>query len=729
MWRRTYSAITANAVMVLAIALTMTTIPAGTALAASPDWAIQPSPNVTLPGGRIDSMSCASATSCVAVGSFLNTSGITDTLAEAWNGTSWLKQATPNPAADTVHAAMPTLTGVSCPAAGFCEAVGSYTDNGAGAILAESWNGTSWTIQSVPSPSGSTSAGLSSVSCTSPAFCEAVGSFFGGSGQAPLAETWNGTTWSAQPVPFPAGEIEAFLGSVSCTSATFCMAAGGDPSVAEMWDGTSWTAQALPGGGGLVSCDSPSFCMALGGTTGATGSAIWNGSSWTPQPVQGPSGAVITSFEALSCSSSQTCEAVGSYSTDVSTSAGPSLAEVWNGTSWTVQPTPNPAGAAFASLNAVSCTAAGSCEAGGYSSTTLSSPDLQAVAEGWNGTAWTLQDAVAPPGATSNAFNGVSCVSTTFCEAVGTASDASTNLISLAEAWNGTSWKIQPTPEPAQASAGVRAIMSGVSCVSASFCEAVGYSAAGPGAAAWEWNGASWTTQPAPGAGRLASVSCVSATFCMAVAVNGETDSWDGSTWSQSAAIPSFTFVTSVSCRSASFCEATGAGASATQQAAEWNGTAWSLQSTPTPADGDGIDLQAVSCLTVNSCTAVGFYFQSTTFGQPPLAEHWDGRAWTVQSTPIPTGSSVDELLGIWCRSAGFCAAVGEQQNDSSLATLTLVQVWNGTSWTTRTSPNRSLNDLDVLNSVWCGTGNRCTAVGIGADLGEVNATLVETGG
>jgi hypothetical protein len=723
MWRRFCSVLAANAMVVLATALVMTTASAGTAFAASPDWTIQNSPNVTLPGGHIYSVSCASATSCIAVGSFINRNGITDTLAETWNGTSWLKQRTPNPAGNTVPAVSPALAGVSCPAAGFCEAVGSYQDQTGlnGVILAESWNGTSWTSQSVPSPAGSTSAALSAVSCTSATFCEAVGNASASSGQVPVVETWNGTAWSAQAVPVPAGETIATLGGVSCVSATFCVAAGGSPAFVEMWDGTSWTPQTLPGGGGLVSCASPSFCMALGGGSGATGSVIWNGSSWTPQAIQGPSGAVYTNFGAVSCSSAQACEAVGSYSTNVSTSAGPSLAEVWDGASWTPQSTPNPAGSYSTGLDAVSCPAPGSCEAGGYFTYSPQSPSLTAVAEGWDGSAWSLQSAATPPGATPNALNGVSCVSASFCEAVGTATDTSSNVVSLAERWNGTTWKIQATPGPSQAD------MHGVSCVSASFCIAAGGSAAGP--TVWEWNGTSWTAQTVPGTTALWSVSCTSAAFCMAMAYNGTTDSWNGTAWSQAAAIPSLTYVPSVSCVSPSLCEAVGSGGSSAQEAAEWNGTAWSLQNTPLPADGNDIDLGAISCVAADSCTAVGFYFQDTTFNQLTLAEHWDGTAWTVQTSPNPTGSTVNELLGVWCRSAKFCAAVGDQQDSSTLGNLTLVQVWNGSSWTTRSSPNRSVNDEDVLNSVWCGKGKSCTAVGIGSDGGEVNATLAETGG
>jgi hypothetical protein len=731
MWRRAFISMAAFAMAALAI-VSLAVIPTGTALAASPGWTLEKSANVTLPGGQIRSMSCLSATSCVAVGSFVNSSGITDTLAEAWNGKSWHKQTTPSIASDTVPAVSPALTGVSCPVAGFCEAVGAYSVPGTNAsvILAESWNGAAWTIQPVPYPSGSSSAILSSVSCTSATFCEAAGFADNSSGtQVALAETWNGTVWTAQSVPVPAGDTSTILNSVSCTSATFCAVMGfspGSSAFADMWNGTSWSLQATSGGGGRVSCVSPSFCLAVNGT-GATGSAIWNGSSWTPQPLQGPAGAVYTTFGALSCSSAQACEVVGYYSDNSSTTAGPSLAEVWNGTSWAAQPTPNPAGSAFTALSAVSCVSAAFCEAGGFSQSDVNSPNLEALAEGWNGDAWALQAAATPPGATSNALNGVSCVSAAFCEAVGSATDSSSNEISLAEGWNGTSWQIQSTPGPAQSSNGVRAVMNGVSCVSTSFCEAVGFSATGPGPAAWQWNGTSWAAQPVPGSNGLVAVSCPSATFCLGVASDGETDSWNGGAWAQSAAIPSFT-ASSVSCTSATSCEAIGSDPTGAQQAAAWNGTAWSLQATPVPADGSSIALKAVSCLAADDCTAVGFYYQNPTFNQLTLAEHWNGSAWTVQATPTPKGSTVNELVGVWCASANFCAAVGNRQNPSTFATLTLVQVWNGTSWTTRTSPNRTTTDLDVLNSVWCGAGDTCTAAGIGADRGEVNATLVETG-
>jgi hypothetical protein len=702
---------------VCALATLMVMTPSGAAQAATPTWTITPSPNVTLPGGDITSVSCLTADSCTAVGSYTTKAGLTSTLAETWDGTSWHKQKTANPAVNTVPAVAPTLTGVSCPAAGNCEAVGAYTDpqTYAGVPLAELWNGQSWILQSVPEPAGAFSAALFAVSCTSTTFCEATGSWtdeFGNS--SPLAEVWNGSSWTAQSVPSPAGEVIQDLSHVSCTAATFCEAIGGSPLYAVMWDGATWTDQAMPGSVGAVSCVSATYCVAVG-SAGPTGSAVWDGTSWAAVPA--PAG---VGLDAVSCPSATFCEAVGGSSTAVA------AAETWDGTSWAVQPIPSPTGVAITDLDAVSCASADACEAGGDFEITEQNQVVQAFAEGWDGASWVMQDAARPAGATTNELTGVSCVSARFCEAVGNATDVLGNEITLAEGWDGTSWKIQATPDTALASATTDGYMSGVSCVTADFCEAVGLGAAAQGPAAWAWNGTSWNAQAVPGSGYLVSVSCTSPGFCMAVSGTGGVETWNGSAWSLQSDIPGFTFTAgpqSLSCLSATFCEVVGVGSSGTQDAAAWNGTGWTSQAMPLPSDGNDMSVNAVSCASASFCQAVGWYFNST-FEQLTLAETWNGSTWTAENSPNPPTSTINTLDSVWCTSATFCAAVGEQT--PSTVGLTLAQVWDGTAWTTQTTANRSQDDINVLNSVWCDKHGNCTAVGIGADRGSVNATLVE---
>ena len=275
---------TGIAAAMLATIMIGTGIGTGVAQAAGTAWTVAPSPNATLPGGKIESVSCSAPAACTAVGTNLNTSGINVTLAERWNGTSWARQATPNPPGNTDPSVAPSLLGVSCPAAGFCAAVGAYQAPGAIQVsMAETWNGLRWTWQPFPVPANSSGAGLTAVSCTSAHFCEAVGSYFDNTAgtNVTLAATWDGTSWSLQPTPTPGGFSFEQFNTVSCASPTFCEAwasgNAGNPGVtlAEQWDGSSWQLQTVPSNATVnsVSCASRTFCEAVGSGPAYT----WNG--------------------------------------------------------------------------------------------------------------------------------------------------------------------------------------------------------------------------------------------------------------------------------------------------------------------------------------------------------------------------------------------------------------------------------------------------------------------
>jgi hypothetical protein len=703
------------AVMVAASAGAALHAPA--AMLAHPVWTLEHSPNATVPGGQIDSVSCSSSSACTAVGFALGKSGLNHTLAERWNGTSWTLEHAANPAGDTVPISSPELFGVSCPAAKFCEAVGSFQLGLTGTSLAETWNGNSWAIQRFPAPRSSTFAGLSQVSCTSDRFCEAVGSYFDGIGQRLVfAARWNGTSWNLQRVPVPAGATLVNPNGVSCVSTSFCVATGASDAgaFAVQWDGTSWHRQRAPTPSvGAVSCVSASFCEAVS----AGGSAEWNGSSWTAQPVPAPAGSTFFGLSGMTCVTAAFCAAVGSYSTGSGATFG--FGATWNGSSWSSQTPPNPAGAAFASLAGVSCGSATACEAGGDFSTNTSQTPQVTLAEAWNGSSWSLQRAAAARGAIANALTSVSCVrvASGFCEAVGSHADRSgVNSVPLAEVWNGSRWKIQKTAAPAGGSMS----LTGVSCVSARFCVAVG-SRSGTTGGAEVWNGKSWALQRVPG-GPLTSVSCTSAAFCMAAGGDGHVDTWNGRSWSSTATGAGFTSLTSVSCASPSACEAIGGGPSG-DQAERWNGTTWRAQATPTPAGGSSMALRAVSCAGPRYCEAVGSYFGPTT--QLTVAEKWSGHGWKVQPTPNPANPTNISLAAVSCTSSSSCAAVG---TNSAILAFTLAEVWNGTHWSLRSTPSKIFAGQNALNGVSCGPGARCTAVGVTGDPGGISATLVETG-
>ena len=76
-----------------------------------------------------------------------------------------------------------------------------------------------------------------------------------------------------------------------------------------------------------------------------------------------------------------------------------------------------------------------------------------------------------PPTELGSSLSGVSCVSDTSCQAVGYYIDPNGRPETLIESWNGKYWTITPSPNGPTYNA-----LKGVSCVSATFCKAVGYS-------------------------------------------------------------------------------------------------------------------------------------------------------------------------------------------------------------------------------------------------------------
>jgi hypothetical protein len=684
----------------------------GVAVAAT-TWKIQDSPNVTVPNGQVQAVSCPSVGACTAVGYYLDPAGHYVPLAQAWNGSSWTQQAVPSPAG----AQVPGLDGVSCTSASFCEAVGitdeSVLSDAVG--FAELWNGSSWSLQSVPSPAGATSVLLKAVSCVTASFCEAVGSYAASGTVLSLAEEWNGTAWTIQSTPNQAG-VPTQLDGVSCVSATFCQAADFYGAIAEEWDGTSWTTQSVPIPSGMtspgllsVSCPSQAYCEAAGvyfnpdTNAETTFAETWNGTSWQEQSVpQAASSDQV--LQAVSCASATFCEAVGYQEVYVSgVDTFHALADVLRDGVWHLQQPPSAAGTAITNLAGVSCAAADACEAGG---------SLPVRMEVWDGTSWATQTAVNPAGAADNGFAGVSCVTAAFCEAVG--SDSGPH-IGLTEVWNGSAWKIQPSTVTLPQ-------LAAVSCVTASFCEAVGSLSGGDAAAVW--NGTSWQPQPTPG-DEYSAVSCASATFCVAVGPNYAV--WNGTSWSPG----SFPAVTNggysgVSCVSASSCELVGTGRSTADRdfaaAAGWNGTSWTAQSVPLPAGATASTLTKVSCPTAAACEAVG----DSSTGSYSAA--WNGTAWTAQAVlPIPSGAASDTLTGVACTSATACTTVGYSRGSASpYAELTLAEAWNGTAWTIQDTPNPAASS-NMLDGVSCVTPASCVAAGSAPDPGGYTATLVET--
>lgn len=342
---------------------------------------------------------------------------------------SWSLQTTPNPSGATVA----HLNDASCLTGGECFAVGDYETSGFPARpAAERWNGSAWSLQTIPAlPS---TGGLEGVSCTSTTACTAVGWFTTSSVRQVLAERWNGTAWSKQEAP---GDITSEFHGVSCVSSTECIAVGkhngSNDSFAERWNGTEWKIQTTPnpasGGAGNVlqdvSCTSSSFCMAVGFSAEGVMTFTWNGTSWTNQT---PFAGFVA--EGVSCTASTACTSVGWALGPGGIGNPVPVAARWNGTAWSVQTTAVPAEAKKTKLQDVSCSSSTVCVATGFSE---NSPGVTTtLTERWNGTSWEIRSSPNPAGATFSTLLGVSCIATGVCESVGS-STAEGKTLTLAE--------------------------------------------------------------------------------------------------------------------------------------------------------------------------------------------------------------------------------------------------------------------------------------------------------
>lgn len=280
-------------------------------------WTVVPSPDEGY-DDDLQGVACSGPSWCVAVGT-ANLGGYLNSpeaaLIETWDGTAWSIASDPDPQT------YDHLDGVSCAGPTACVAVGQSDVgawNGPTTTLVETWDGAAWTASSAADP-GTADNSLDAVSCVGGSWCTAVGSTSDdGATWGTLAETWNGTAWSVDGAP-DAGF--AFLNGVACTSTTDCVAVGyanGPVStVIESFDGTAWTTVASPDEGygsilDAVSCPSASRCVAVGSYDNAE-SLIESssGAAWTITPTPDPSSQVYLS--AMTCPSTAFCVAAGDF--------------------------------------------------------------------------------------------------------------------------------------------------------------------------------------------------------------------------------------------------------------------------------------------------------------------------------------------------------------------------------------------------------------------------------
>lgn len=247
-----------------------------------------------------------------------------------------------------------------------------------------------------------------------------------------------------------------------------------------------------------------------------------------------------------------------------------------------------------------------------------------------------------------------------------------------------------------------------------------------------------WKAVPvkdAPGApgGLLSDVSCKAATYCLAVGegpaksggFGGFAAIWNGTALTPIAAPPiaahTLGSADAVSCVAVNRCVAIGTGTSPTGDATStfvwtWNGAKWATTAVPGQAHIVP-EYAGLRCFSLTSCVAVGDLDVaiSGAGSLTPMAVAWNGTSLTSLNPGLNVGlSDSARFNALSCVSPHSCVAVGAQNTGSLVwgSTGSFAEVWNGKTWAVTRWHGAAGDTTAVLLGVSCTSAVRCIAVG-----------------
>ena len=452
----------------------------------------------------------------------------------------------------------------------------------------------------------------------------------------------------------------------------------------------------------------------LGASSGGAATAGWY---IAPTPGTGGDDILLGS----SCVKSVQCMAVGITLNNLnSNGTNTPLVEIWNGSRWTLGAQPPLPSAAGGGLFDVNCVSGSDCWAVGAVVGVGGDGDPSAaLIENWNGVSWSMVPSPAPagPGVVGGVLQGVSCVSASTCVAVGyTTDDTGANLHTVIEQWNGSAWSLVPAADTGQAFDQ----LNGVQCLAADDCWAVGNAgptqqnpnflpifpaAAGDQGLIEHWDGSSWSlipsaTEPSPNGGYLNGVTCVSSTDCWASGATTDTSGnasglllqhWNGATWTDTSGSvpdfhrPAYSAASRASARRSAgpwvSCGRSAAAAGAIPAASSiesWNGSSWSQE--PSPNVAVLKLLNTVTCVRAVACLAAGSSATQTQENDPGL------RSFVEQMT-FPPASNQGLVLsaqdgGVFAYgTAQFAGSMGGQRLDAPVVGMAATPDGGGIGW------------------------------------------------
>jgi hypothetical protein len=121
-----------------------------------------------------------------------------------------------------------------------------------------------------------------------------------------------------------------------------------------------------------------------------------------------------------------------------------------------------------------------------------------------------------------------------------------------------------------------------------------------------------------------------------------------------------------------------------------WDGASWSIVPSPNPSSQTN-SLNSISSIAANDVWAVGLFRNDQSGNIEPLAEHWDGSAWTVVDTPA-LNSPAGEFFSV-AKAGTHVWAVGDKFSTTTTSKRTLIERFSAGKWKVVKSPNASSAD------------------------------------
>jgi hypothetical protein len=297
-------------------------------------------------------------------------------LAEHWDGTTWQQVDMPTPPG--VHEV--DLWSASATSATSVWVAGAWCGRGTNRnfrTLVERWDGRSWKIVRTPSPGRD--ALVFGIAALSPSDVWAVGEWQKQEGRnrdfRTLALYWNGKRWSRAAVPSP-GSYDQLRGIFALGRRNLWAVGNqfderarrrGERTLVVHWNGKAWRSVPSPSPGGArredglfgVGGADPETLWAVGeaGSIGAGEPLVehWDGTAWRTQRAAPPAQGSLGGLSGVAAFAADDAWVAGSY---VDPYLGfQALAEHWNGSTWSVVPTPSAGSqSSFEALAAVSST-------------------------------------------------------------------------------------------------------------------------------------------------------------------------------------------------------------------------------------------------------------------------------------------------------------------------------------------------------------------------------------